>query len=77
MKNLKDILTINEDYKRAKAGNVLEIELRGDGHFYWHTQEDDDWEDFKDMKDWEIRKYYDGQTFFIKLGNIKDIEKEI
>lgn len=72
MKNLVDIL-LNESIERAKKGNVLEIELVKDGHFYWHTSEDSDWDDFKDMKDWEISTDGD-EKIFIRIGDLKDLE---
>lgn len=61
--------SINEIWVcRAKIGNVLEVELRYDGHFFWHTPEDSDWERFESMEDWEINIDEMPERFFIKIG---------
>lgn len=81
MRNIKDIIneahygrgTTNE--KRAIVGNVLEVELNGDGHFFWHTPKDSDWKDskFDEMKDWEIWQWGDN-AFVVKIGKLEDLE---
>lgn len=58
---------------RAAEGNVLEVELNKDGHFYWHTEEDSDWSKFTKMKPWELMAG-DGNNFYIKIGKISDIK---
>ena len=76
---MNHIKTINEMFRydnRAKVGNVLEVEVRNDGKFFWHTPEDDDWEKmrFNEMNEWEIRTETFGNTFtfYIKIGNPQD-----
>lgn len=71
MKSINDFLvdSINESsYYRAKSGNVIEVELENDGHFFWHTPDDDDWDKFKDMKDWEVKTDEMPERFFVKIG---------
>ena len=62
--------------KEQKKGNILEIEFIHDGHFYWHTPEDDDFDEWNKIKDWEIAKYNEN-TIAIKIGDIKDIKTEL
>lgn len=70
MKDIQEYL-VNES-SRAITGNILEVTLRGDGKFFWHTPKDNDWDDdFTNMKDWEIRK--SNETIFIKIGDLKDL----
>jgi len=75
MKNLVDLL-LNESIERAKKGNILEIELLHDGDFYWHTPEDDDFDEWDKLKDWEIAKCGEN-SIAIKIGDIKDIKTQL
>lgn len=56
--------TVNAD-DRAVIGNILEVELKDDGKFYWHTPNESK---FKSMKDWEINTDEMPRKFFIKIG---------
>lgn len=70
MQNIKDfILSEGIGDNRAKSGSILEVELKGDGQFYWVDEND-----YPDMGDWEIRASKNGRGFVVKVGKIKDLE---
>ena len=78
MKDIKNFINEVNIANRAKVGNVLEVELNGDeGKFFWHTpNQKNDWHynGFEDMKPWEVKGDLN-RTFFIKIGDVKDLEE--
>ena len=70
MQTIKDFI-LNEaaGNNRAKAGSILEVELKGDGQFFWVDEKD-----YPGMNDWEIRASKNGRGFVVKVAKIKDLE---
>lgn len=73
MKNLVELL-LNESINNNGKGYILEVDLRG--KFFWHRPEDDDFDEWNQINDWEIAKCSEN-TIVIKIGDIKDIKTKI
>ena len=73
MKNLVDIL-LNENINDAAKGYILEFNLKG--KFWWHRPEDDDFDEWNQINDWEIAKCGEN-SIAIKIGDLKDIKVEL
>ena len=73
MKNLVE-LVLNESINEGGKGYILEIDLRG--KFFWHRPEDDDFDEWNQINDWEIAKCGEN-SIAIKIGDIKDIKTEL
>lgn len=64
---------INENLNdnRCVPGNVLEIELQNDGHFFWYSKDTPEYKNhnFDTLNDWEVLLDELPDRIFIKIGN--------
>lgn len=75
MKNLNNYIAENfENINDAAKGCILEFNLNG--RFWWHNPEDDDFDEWNQINDWEIAKC-GKNSFAIKIGDLKDIKAEL